>query len=637
MIHLLTQCVKLNCFRYSNVGGGRFLCYNRPMSIRILAPDVVGKIAAGEVIERPASAVKELIENSLDAAAHEIRVEIGEGGRRLMRVVDDGCGIGRADIELATVRHATSKLRSADDLQRIDTLGFRGEALSSIAAVSQLTLLSRSADEPVGTLVRIEGGQLLTREGRGTPSGTVITVENLFYNVPARLAFLRQPATEAGHIAQIVARYALAFPERRFSLVTDGRLVFQSTGSGSLADALVKVYGLEVAQAMVPAGTADSDAGWSDDGDETHPPRVHGYVGLPSLHRANRQHVALFVNRRWIQDRSLAYAVTEAYHTYLPIGRYPVAVLLIDLDAALVDVNVHPTKAEVRFRHERAVYRAVQKAVREALNAHAPVPGVVLDTNPPAWAQPAQWGERRATLVGAGVVPDHQQVPLQFNATDPMTATAVQPAPQPVTAWGVAEPPLRSEALPMLRVVGQLGAMYILAEGPDGLYLIDQHAAHERILYEKLMAEQAHHQVASQSLLDPITFTPMSQYAGLLTEYAATLGGLGFALEPFGGTTYLVRAVPSVLHRSDPTQALQEVLEGLTQDEDLVGDEREARLVRVICKRAAIKGGQVLSLIEMRELVRQLEACSSPRTCPHGRPTMVLLSASQLEKFFNRR
>ncbi len=632
MIPLLTHCVKLNCFDHYNVGEARFLCYNRPMSIQILPPDVVGKIAAGEVVERPASAVKELVENSLDAGAREIRVEIREGGRRLLRVIDDGCGIVQADIDLATVRHATSKLRTADDLQRIGTLGFRGEALSSIAAVSQLTLLSRSADEAVGTQVRVEGGQLVARTGRGTPVGTVVTVENLFFNVPARLAFLRQPATEAGHITQIVEHYALAFPERRFSLVADNRLVFQSTGSGSLTDALLKVYGLEVAQAMVPAGTGDTDDVWLIDGAETHPPRVHGCIGLPSLHRANRQHIAFFVNRRWIQDRSLAYAVTEAYHTYLPVGRYPVAVLLIDLDPELVDVNVHPTKAEVRFRHERAIYRAVQKAVRQALNEHAPVPGVMLDAPAAPWAQPAQWGDRRASLISAGTEP--QQASLSL----PPPADAATPSPPAaLNAWGVAEPPARVESLPMLRVVGQLGAMYILAEGPDGLYLIDQHAAHERILYEKLTAEQAHHQVASQSLLDPLTFTPMSQYAGLLAEYAGTLGELGFGLEPFGGSTYLVRAVPAVLHRSDPAQAVQEVLEGLAQDEDLVGGEREARLVRVICKRAAIKAGQVLSLIEMRELVRQLEACSSPRTCPHGRPTMVLLSAAQLEKFFNRR
>lgn len=636
MIQRLTQCVKLNCFDHYNVGGAHFLCYNRPMSIQILPPDVVGKIAAGEVVERPASAVKELLENSLDAGAREIRVEIREGGRRLLRVSDDGCGIARADIDLAIVRHATSKLRTADDLTRIGTLGFRGEALSSIAAVSQLTLLSRRVDEPVGTQVRVEGGQVVAQSGQGTPPGTVVTVENLFYNVPARLAFLRQPATEAGHIAQIVERYALAFAERRFSLVADGRLVFQSTGSGSLAEALLKVYGLEAAQAMVPAGTAEPEEVWLDDGSPAHPPRVHGYVGLPSLHRANRQHIAFFVNRRWIQDRSLAYAVIEAYHTFLPVGRYPLAVLLIDLDPELVDVNVHPTKAEVRFRHERAIYRAVQKAVRQALNEHAPVPGVSLESPAPAWAQPAQWGERRATLVGAG---EHQQVPLNLaSPTAGIQASEVSKTSEVSTAWGVADPPVRgAETLPMLRVVGQLGAMYILAEGPDGLYLIDQHAAHERVLYERLLREQGHQQVGSQHLLDPVTFTPMSQYAGLLAEYAGALGELGFGLEPFGGSTYLVRAVPAVLHRSDPQQAVQEVLEGLTQEENLVEDAREARLVRVICKRAAIKAGQVLSLIEMRELVRQLEGCSSPRTCPHGRPTMVLLSAAQLEKFFNRR
>lgn len=621
------------------------------MAIMILPPDVVGKIAAGEVVERPASTAKELIENSLDAGATDIRVEIREGGRRLLRVIDNGCGIPHAEVELAVARHATSKLRTADDLQHITTLGFRGEALNSIAAVSQMTILTRSASEETGAQVRLEGGQIVARESHGAPPGTIITVENLFFNMPARLAFLRQPQTEGGHIAEMIARYAQAFPERRFSLLADGRLVFQSTGSGALTDVLVKVHGLDVAREMIPVGvfgenrppvgrppTQPLSVAAADDTPADAPPAsltptVWGYIGLPSQHRANRNHITFFLNRRWIQDRTLTYAVLEAYHTFLPVGRYPLATLLIELEPSLVDVNVHPTKAEVRFRDPRAVYRAVQKAVHQALIEQAPLPSVTLPAPTPGWGQPDGWEERRQALLNAGQAPQQPELGLPRSALAP--APLPTPDEQGVAPWP-AEPPTASD-LPMLRVIGQAGATYIIAEGPDGLYLIDQHAAHERILYEKMTAEMQRHAVPSQALLEPITFTPLGHHAGLLAEYAAVLNDLGFILEPFGGHTYLVRSVPAIMHRADPHQATQEVLEGLAQEEDLVNDAREARLVRIICKRAAIKGGQTLSLIEMRELIRQLEACQSPRTCPHGRPTMIALSAVQLEKFFARR
>ncbi len=612
------------------------------MTIVILPPDVVGKIAAGEVVERPASTAKELIENSLDAGASDIRVEIREGGRRLLRVIDDGCGIPRAEVELAVARHATSKLRTADDLLHITTLGFRGEALNSIAAVSQMTILTRSVTEEMGTQLRVEGGQVVARESHGAPPGTVITVENLFFNVPARLAFLRQPQTEGGHIAEMVARYAQAFPERRFSLVSDGRLLFQSTGSGALTDVLIKVHGLDVAREMIPAGRPPAQAlsSLTPSGETAAAPAtgsltptVWGYIGLPSQHRANRNHLVFFLNHRWIQDRALAYAVIEAYHTFLPVGRYPLATLMIELDPSLVDVNVHPTKAEVRFREPRAIYRAVQKAVHQALVEQAPLPSVSLPAAASSWGQPDGWDERRSALLNAGQAPSAQQPELAL----PRPAPA--PEEPPLLSPWLTPPALPAPAsdLPMLRVIGQAAATYIIAEGPDGLYLIDQHAAHERILYEKMMAEMQRHVVASQSLLEPVTFTPLSHHAGLLVEYAAILNELGFILEPFGGHTYLLRGVPAVMHRADPQQATQEVLEGLLEEENLVNDAREARLVRIICKRAAIKGGQTLSLIEMRELIRQLEACQSPRTCPHGRPTMVALSALQLEKFFARR
>ncbi|MER2598948.1 MAG: DNA mismatch repair endonuclease MutL [Caldilineales bacterium] len=628
------------------------------MSIQLLAPEVASRIAAGEVIERPASAVKELIENSLDAGADEIRVEVREGGRRLLRIVDNGNGIPAAEVLLAFERHATSKLRSADDLEHIATLGFRGEALASIASVAQLTCLTRHVDEAVGTQVRIEGGQVLSREAKGAPPGTAITVENLFYNVPARLKFLRQPATEAGRIAETVQHFALAFPERRFSLVSEGRLVFQSTGSANLHDVLIKVFGLESANQLVAVG-ADKAT------DETV--RVHGYTSLPTLSRSNRNQILFFLNRRAIQDRSLVFAVTEAYRNRLMVGRYPISVLLIEMDPALADVNVHPAKAEVRFRDERAVFRALQRAVHGALLQHAPVPEVRGDEL--GWGVSAGWAERRQGLLQAGH--DAQPVPWQRPASPPawqaplVAAHSPETPPQPVLRSDetppnaavlqdpaaaaplspAAEAPPEAAAaaaefgaiLPMLRVVGQMAATYIVAEGPDGMYLVDQHAAHERILFEQLRGEQALTGVAQQSLLEPLPFEAGTVFTGLIEAYADALTAAGFALERFGAGTWLLRAVPAVFGRADPRRALEETLEGIADGRDLVGENKEAALVAVICKRAAIKGGQVLALDEMRRLMRQLEACREPGSCPHGRPTMLVLSHLQLEREFGRR
>lgn len=623
------------------------------MPIRILPPEIASRIAAGEVVERPASVVKELIENSLDAGATEIRVEVRQGGRRLMRVMDNGQGIPAAEVPLAFERHATSKLTSADDLEHIATLGFRGEALASIASVARVTLLTRHVNEAVGTQIRVEGGHVVSQEPKGSPPGTIVAVEHLFYNVPARLKFLRQPATEAGHINRIVQRFAMAFPERRFSLVSDGRLVFQSTGSGRLYDVLVKVFGLEAAKQMVPVGFEDQRVSSVNEQSDLSlaQPDVHGYVGLPSLHRSNRNQIILFLNRRPIQDRSLTYAVIEAYRNRLMAGRYPVAVLLIDLDPARVDVNVHPTKAEVRFQDERAAFRAVQKAVHAALAEHAPVQ----EMQPAGlnWSVPG-WAERRDALLGAG---QSQQRVLEFQRPQapptwdtPLTARATiegqeaeakepegESADVAMEASQQRDTGPASEVLPMLRVVGQMGATYVIAEGPEGMYLIDQHAAHERILFERLMAEQAGQGVTQQALLEPLAFEAGSEYAGLLAEYADALAAAGFALEPFGRDTWLVRAIPAVFGRTDPRRALEEVLESLADGQDLVGDTREAALTAVICKRAAIKGGQVLSMDEMRQLLRQLEQCQNPGTCPHGRPTMLVLSTDQLERQFGRR
>jgi DNA mismatch repair protein MutL len=595
----------------------KILKEEQEMPIRLLPPEVAGKIAAGEVVERPASAVKELVENSIDADASEVRVEIREGGRRLIRVIDNGCGIPAEELPLAFARHATSKLATAADLDRITTLGFRGEALASIAAVSQVTILTCPRQQATGQLLHVEGGQIARQESHGSPPGTLVTVENLFYNVPVRLKFLRQPQTETGHIHNVVANCALAYPQVRISLLAEDRQIFQSTGNGSLYDVLITIYGLEIAEKMIridgdeePAGTAASTAPST---------AVLGYAGTPALHRADRSYTSFFVNRRWVQDRSLAHAVEQAYHTLLPVGRHPFAVIMLELNPGDVDVNVHPTKREVKFRDGRAVFSSVQRAIRHTLVTHTPVPGMI--HGPHTWPAP-DW-ERRQTLVAAnqqGLTP-HQLAMEIYRTAD------LGEEPQAVG-------PVR---LPLLRVIGQLGQTYIIAEGPQGMYLIDQHAAHERILYEQMMARLREQQVTSQQLLDPLILDLDPLLLGVLADNFTLLNQAGFSIEPFGGSSYLLRAVPSILAVPDIRTALVDILEMIRQDDDPLVARLEERLIAAICKRAAIKAGQSLSPDEMQRLVRQLEQCESPRACPHGRPTVAHFSVEQLEKEFGRR
>lgn len=648
------------------------------MNIHLLSADVAGKIAAGEVVERPANVAKELIENSLDAGAREIRVEIREGGQRLLRVIDDGSGILADELPLALHRHATSKLRTADDLNRIATFGFRGEALYSIAAVSHLTLSSRHTSAQAGAQIRAEGGQIVLEGAAGMPIGTIVSVEHIFFNTPARKKFLRKESTEAGHISSIVQRYALAWPERRFSLVNDGRLLFQSTGSGEVTDVLAKIYGLENARLMVGVGKSRRlESG--DSGGNAVPEvdfrgkdgkkevrggiQVSGFVSLPVLTRGNRGGIDLFVNRRYVEDRSLTHAVIQAYHTLLPVGRYPIGVIFVEVDPSAVDVNVHPRKTEVRFQEAREIFSAVQRAVRRVVVENASVPGFAVgtgsdgddtDADSDGWAVPGEsptaglpsgWAERRESILGAG------QTQRAMDLYVPRDAASLPAAPLPAaldTSPSIPEPQYPSlpppssarqrNTLPPLRVVGQVGAMYIVAEGPEGMFLIDQHAAHERVMYEKFMAQRLAPGggIPRQGLLNPLTLHLGDALAGQVTLFMPELAAVGFEVEPFGGDTWLVRSVPSALAGQDAGRMLEEIVQGLAQERDLVGEQLEAELVKMVCKRASIKAGQILSDMEMKELLRQLEACQSPRTCPHGRPTMIQLSSGELEKAFKR-
>jgi len=583
------------------------------MSIQVLPADVAAKIAAGEVIERPVSVAKELLENAIDAEAGEIRIEIAQGGRRLIRVADDGCGIPAAEVELAFARHATSKLSSAEELYHLRTLGFRGEALASIAAVARVTLFTRTAEEEVGTLLCLEGGVVKNREARGRPHGTMVQVENLFYNTPARLKFLRTDTTEAGHIARLVTSYALAYPEKRLALQNNARLILRTTGNGELFDALVAIYGLDVAEQMLDIEPTRLQGARI---------QVSGYVGAPQLHRANRRDIVLFVNRRWIQDSSLSYAVTQAYHSLLPSGRHPMAVIAIDLPLEDVDVNIHPTKREVRFRHQRAVFAAVQKAVRATLMAQCPVPVITPATASAAWGRHVRLSDLRR------LSPQQRGALLDAQRPDGRKPGAVGLEPFPALEH---QPMGR---LPMLRVLGQIAQTYIIAEGPGGMYLIDQHAAHERVRYEELTAQRAREEVIGQELLEPLPIDPSPQRATLLADHLDVLSAYGLEMIPFGGTTFLVKRVPASLVGQDILGALIEIVDAALDGGETFSWEEQA-LVTLSCH-TAIRAGQTLSLPEMRDLVRQLGQCALPHTCPHGRPTMIHLSQAQLEREFGR-
>ena len=581
------------------------------MSIHVLPPEIASQIAAGEVVERPASAVKELVENALDAGASAITVNVADAGRTLIQVADDGSGIPAGELVLAVERHATSKLETADDLFRIASLGFRGEALASIGSVARLTLTSRTADAPAGARLRVEGGRIGKLEQVGAPVGTVVQVEDLFYNVPARLKFLKQDATERRQIDALLTRYALAYPQVRFKLAEGKTVALQTAGDGDRRAILATLYGVDTARQMIEV-TSEED-GY----------RLTGFISPVSLTRSNRKELTFFINGRWVQDIALNAALLQAYHTMLMVGRYPLAVLFLEVPPESVDVNVHPAKSEVRFRESERIFAFVQRAVRRALLAYSPVPQVA---PPSLWGSPP--GPRTVdpawTLAHAGdrgpETEDREEPPAVYGP--PSTVESQQPI---------------SSHIPLLRLIGQIGGAYLVAEGPDGLYLIDQHAAHERVLFEKLMAQHGLKNIPSQALLTPaVVHLPPAQ-SQLLDEQLPVLQHFGFAVEPFGQNAYQVRAMPALFAGSDPTAALRALVEDFEEDEAPLRAEVEARVAGRVCKRLAVKAGQALSPEEQRALLSDLENCASPRTCPHGRPTMIHLSVDMLERQFGRK
>ena len=566
-------------------------------------------------MERPASVVKELIENALDAGANYISITIEGVGQGLIEVADNGSGIPMEELSLAVERHATSKLRHSNDLFHITTLGFRGEALASIGSISHLSLTSRTANARQGARLLVEGGKALPLQLVGAPVGTLVRVENLFYNVPARLKFLKSNTTERRLMDNLVTRYALAYPKIRFHLHQEGRTSLKTSGMGEEREILATLYGPEAARQML-------EVIYEDD-----PLRIRGFISPTSLTRAHRREITFFVNGRPIQDTALSAALLKGYHTLLMVGRYPLAILFLEVPPERVDVNVHPTKAEVRFGEPNRIFTGMQSAVRRALLAHNPVPGIEGQIR---WSPPTTWA------------PGLQQVDPAWKWSEMTKKESGGDSFQGDSSTTFLIPASPSESgfstqrIPLLRLVGQIADAYLVAEGPDGLYLIDQHAAHERVLFERFMAQHGE-QILSQTLLQPVVVDLSPANARLLAEQLTFLVELGFHVEAFGSNSFLVRAVPSLVAGSDPVAALNALVEEFEEDETPLLREQEARIIARVCKRAAIKSGQSLSPEEQRGLLSDLEACQSPRTCPHGRPTMIHLSVALLERQFGRK
>ncbi len=578
------------------------------MTIKILSQNVASKIAAGEVVERPLSVVKELMENAIDAQASDIRIRVESAGQRLIQVEDNGIGIPQGEAGLALQRYATSKISDIEDLEKIRTLGFRGEALASIAAVSRFRLFSKTGRETMGIQVQCEGGEQARQEPAGLKDGTRILVEDLFFNVPARKKFLKSENTERRSITDLVARYALYYAGIRFQLTMEGREVLATSGGGDRRDVLSRIYDVNTARAMLELKVMDEYLG------------VEGFISPLGISRSNRKEIFFFINGRLISDPALGTAVTQAYQNLLMVGRYPLAMVFMNMDPQEVDVNVHPTKAEVRFREPHRIFSLVHSAVRKTVSAFSDVPRISPDFWSGRESRPAEIDPGWSFSAQAGQAAQ--------------TAPAFQPAADTASTLPLqAEPTLLK--VPLLRLVGQIGRTYLVAEGPDGLYLIDQHAAHERVLFEKFLAQ--HSASESQYMLEPQTIELPGRLDRDLENQIEILNHLGFKVENFGPSTYRVFAVPGVISKLDPGQAFLSALEEDEEDASLVETALEDRMIRRICKRAAIKGGQVLSVEEQEKLLRDLENCQSPRTCPHGRPTMIHLSVDTLERQFGRR
>ncbi|HEX7329932.1 MAG TPA: DNA mismatch repair endonuclease MutL [Pyrinomonadaceae bacterium] len=617
--------------------------------IRVLADHVANQIAAGEVVERPASVAKELVENSIDAGSKRITIEIEAGGRRLLKVSDDGEGMVRDDAILAFERHATSKIRNTEDLAAIGTLGFRGEALASIASVAKVELITCTEDAKAATRVTIEGGRMRDVKDAAHPRGTTIAVRDLFFNIPARRKFLRSEATETFHLTNLVTHYALAHPEIAFTFVNNGREVVRAASAKDLRERAYQIFGEEFLENLLEVNSGDAQVA-----------RVSGYVSAPRDRRTSRDSQYLFVNRRFVRDRMIGRALSEGYRSILPHGVYPAALLFIDTPLEEVDVNVHPAKTEVRFRRQAAVADAVREAVRLALASASYVPA----PEPPPVPEPTMTAtasvssftpQPRIEFVPPPPppVPPRPEIPVEPSGEeiardiDVMIQSAIIPS-SPSVKSAASLPPLNSaeklarEVTPEslstnIRPLGQLDESFIIATDDEGLLLIDQHVAHERILFDKYRALETERRTESQQLLVPETFDLTPAQAAVFDDLAPELENYGFELMRLSGRTVAIKAIPGDLPGGEARNMLSELLD--TVDAENKNSARETlrdEIAASLACHAAIKVNMPLAPEKMRWLIDRLLQTSSPTTCPHGRPVILRLRTRDILKGFHR-
>jgi DNA mismatch repair protein MutL len=640
--------------------------------IRILPEAVANKIAAGEVVERPASVVKELMENALDAGAGRVEVSVEAGGKRRITITDDGCGMSHDDALLAFERHATSKIRTAEDLFEISTLGFRGEALPSIAAVSRLELETRHASENSGTRIEIAGGKLRDVKEVAWPQGTRVDVHDLFFNTPARRKFLKSESTELGHIATLVTHYALAHPEKSFRLVSLTNEILNVSPVETARARVYQVMGGQLLEQMVEVAPVErrmptaSFSGSEEEAAEAEPVvvRVFGFVSRPEVQKLNRNQIYFFVNRRLVRDRLILHAITEANRNILPSGMFPVALIFLEIPAAEVDVNVHPSKTEVRFRRSQFIHDLVRDSIRQSLVAARPVAAFPmgksqkrpttdlleaeaserLSDEPPGLKGPEISGPSRPPqsrddfrLSSPRPVPETGRLlldgtALSFYAPPTMTGTSgVEPVVEIPASAGISELP--SDLIPL----GQVQESFIVATNPEGLWIVDQHAAHERVLFEQHVRQRREKKVEGQRLLMPIIVELKPEQQAVYQQIADELGANGFEVEPFGQRTVAVKSAPAEIRADDVERLLLEILDSVGQEaKSLSLDDLRLKIAASVSCHAAIKINMRLEQSKMVWLLRALGDSQAPMTCPHGRPIVLRYGMKELQKAFKR-
>jgi DNA mismatch repair protein MutL len=599
-----------------------------PPIIKILPDHVVDKIAAGEVVERPASVVKELIENAIDAGAKKIFLDIEQAGKRLIRVVDDGCGMSKEDARTAFLRHATSKISTDEDLAAIRTMGFRGEALSSIASVSQVRMLTAMRGSKSGIRIEIEAGKVQSLAPAAAPQGTSIEVANLFYNTPVRLKFLKSPGTEFSHIATVVSRQALAHPSLWFRLSHNKKNVFDLPPSMSMKERAFQLYGSEIASNVIAFSGGQGSV------------HVHGLIGRPAYSRAERTFQDFYVNSRSVKNPSLTHALYGAYGDMLMRDRHPVGFIFIEIDPALVDVNVHPAKAEVRFRNQSQIHDLIRSVIREGLRKH----GVPVIVSPPH-ADAGKGVQEALTEYLKEQQPDPAALELKPSslfgrrksdprATDSQVETSSSLRTETYDDLSPLPPLLPSYGLFPL---AQIHDSFIIAQSKDGMALIDQHAAHERVLFEKLQDEYDAGRTAIQHLLMPDQIELGPAQSGLLSEYLPELVKLGFDVEDYGGGTFIIRAVPALFSGADYKKLLLDILDEVNvHGKSRKMEELRNAILSVMACHPAIKVHRKLTVTEMDNLLHDLYQCRMPHTCPHGRPTVIRFSINEINRMFKR-